>query len=95
MRRNGWVAALMAWLLVYSARGAVDEGLVGCWTFDEGQGQVLHDASGRGNDGQIRGAAWVKSGSGHALLFDGVDDYVDCGSGASLQWAGEAMTGSR
>ena len=58
------------------------------WDFDEGAGRVLHDRSGNGNHGQIHGASWVKSGTGHALRFDGVDDYVNCGEGASLDIVG-------
>ena len=30
-----------------------EEGLVGYWSFDEGEGQVAGDASGNGNDGQL------------------------------------------
>ena len=65
-----------------------DEGLVGNWSFDQGQGTVLRDQSGQGNDGQIHGAKWVKSGRGYALSFNGKTDYVDCGNGGSFssQW---------
>ena len=59
-------------------------GLVACWDCEEGAGTVLHDRSGNNNHGTIKGAKWVKSGSGYALRFDGVDDYVDCGAGQSL-----------
>ena len=61
-----------------------EKGLVAHWDFHEGTGEVLHDRSGNGNDGTIHGATWVKSGAGYALKFDGVDDYVDCGAGPSL-----------
>ncbi len=43
-------------------------GLVGFWDFDEGQGDVVHDKSGYGNDGTIHGM--------YSLDFDGVDDYI-------------------
>ncbi len=52
------------------------------------RGAVLQDQSGQGNDGQIHGAKWVKSGQGYALLFDGKTDYVDCGNGATLDITG-------
>ncbi len=65
-----------------------DEGLVGYWSFDQGQGDVLRDQRGQGNDGQIHGAKWVKSGRGYALWFNGKTDYVDCGDGASLDITG-------
>jgi hypothetical protein len=30
------------------------------YRFDEGQGETIHDASGRGNDARLESAAWVK-----------------------------------
>ena len=58
---------------------AEEKGLVGYWRFDEGKGNTAKDLSGRGNDGKIYGAQWVKGKYGTALKFDGIDDYVDCG----------------
>ena len=58
---------------------AGEEGLVGHWTFDEGQGSMARDASGNNHHGRIAGAQYVKRGEGFALKFDGRDDYVDCG----------------
>ena len=57
---------------------------------DEGEGTVAYDTSGYGNHGDLKpGPApnypgWVDGYYGKALSFDGVDDYVDCGSGESL-----------
>ena len=59
--------------------------LVAHWTFDAGQGDTLQDVSGQGHHGKIHGATWVSSPRGHALRFDGVDDYVDCGKTESLK----------
>ena len=62
-----------------------DEGLVGYWSFDEGEGGTAYDYSGYDNHGTIYGAAWVDEGiSGHALSFDGDEDYVDLGNDPSL-----------
>jgi len=47
------------------------------WKFDEGSGNIAYDSSGHGYDGTIYGATWVPCGSGYALDFDGIDDYVD------------------
>ena len=48
-----------------------------------------YDYSGHGNHGTITGATWVSKGRrGAALLFDGVDDYVDCGDDDSLKLTG-------
>ena len=78
--------------------------VVGSWHFDEGCGTTAYDGSGRGNNGTlVNGPAWVEGKYGRALQFDGVDDYVDCGSGTSLdvntitveawvKWTGGANT---
>jgi hypothetical protein len=55
-------------------------GLVGYWNFDEGAGTIAHDSSGNNNDGTIYGATWTSGKYGNALQFDGIDDYVLCGS---------------
>ena len=63
-----------------SANGAVadlNDGLVGYWSFDEGEGSTAYDYSGHGNHGTIYGAQWVTGVAGTALSFDGSDDYVD------------------
>jgi concanavalin A-like lectin/glucanase superfamily protein len=63
-------------------------GPVGYWNFNEAKGHILRDSSGHENHGRIHGAQWVKSGTGHALKFDGGNDYVDCGNHASLDIRG-------
>ena len=64
-------------------------GLVGYWSFD---GQYTtstagtRDVSGNNNWGAFNGGIKPVGGiSGQALSFDGVDDYVDAGNGASLK----------
>jgi|GEM_PF-378354 len=67
---------------------AAEEGCVLQLHFDEGEGQVVKDSSGKNNNGEIFNAKWVKEGkSGSALKFDVYDvnsNYVNCGSGKSL-----------
>jgi hypothetical protein len=58
--------------------------LAAYYTFDEGRGDTLRDHSGNENHGKNHGAQFVKVGTGHALRFDGKDDFVDCGNGPSL-----------
>ena len=53
--------------------------------FNEGSGTAAKDSSGYGNDGTIYGAKWVDGRCGKALSFDGVEDYVDCGTDPILQ----------
>ena len=56
----------------------LDDGLMGYWNFDEGQGSVAYDLSGGGHDASIYGAVFTDDGiSGSALSFDGVNDYVN------------------
>lgn len=64
----------------------IESGLVGHWNFNEGDGGILEDISGNGNDGTIEGASWAPGlRGGQALYFDGIDDYVIVNSSASLQ----------
>lgn len=65
-----------------------DSGLVAHWDCNKGTGEILHDRSGNKNHGKIHGAKWVQSGSGYALQFNGVDNYVDCGNDPSLDITG-------
>jgi hypothetical protein len=60
-------------LLIWSATGygAIDESMVLCLSFDEGQGNVAKDSSQYGNDGSAEGTQWVAGKFGKALEFDG------------------------
>ncbi len=51
--------------------------LVGHWLFNEGSGNNASDQSGYENYGVIHGTTWVPGIEENALLFDGVNDYVD------------------
>ena len=54
-----------------------------------GGGNKIYDRSPYGNIGTIIGATWLRTPSGlWVLSFDGSDDYVDCGSGSSLDITG-------
>ena len=63
-------------------------GKCGSWHFDEGAGTIANDSSEKCNDGKLvnMSAATCRVGGkiAGALAFDGTDDYVDCGNGASL-----------
>jgi hypothetical protein len=57
---------------------------VSWWKFDEGSGTTAYDSAGA-NNGTLNGDPnWVTGQIDGALSFDGVDDYVDCGSDSSL-----------
>jgi hypothetical protein len=87
------VLAMCAFALV-SPGGArrnvvVNEGLAVAYDFQEGKGTTLADGSGNRQTGKIFGAEWATLGKGYALRFDGVDDYVACGSSVDLNFDGE------
>ena len=48
------------------------------WGFDEGSGGTAFDSSGNGNDGTLVGPT-RSTGTVGALIFDGIDDYVQVG----------------
>ena len=72
--------------------GAAGLPLVGWWPMNEGSGQVVHDFSGYGNDGQLGSTpaaddndpSWIPGVLlGSALRFDG-NDFVKIPDAASL-----------
>ncbi len=61
--------------------------LVAWWKFDEAEGGEAADSSGNNIIGTLSGnPQWQPLGGkvGGALAFDGVDDFIDCGSDVSL-----------
>ncbi len=61
-----------------------DPNLVAHWKFDEGSGTIAYDSGGSSHGTLVNGPVWASGQVGGALEFDGVDDYVDCGNGASI-----------
>ena len=57
------------------------------WSFDEGSGTVLSEASGFGEQGQVQGATWTSGLTGKALDFDGTNDYVQFSTEPAIQGA--------
>jgi len=61
----------------------LSRGLIGCWLFNEGGGNIVYDLSGYGNHGTLGGGtagycpAWTAGKSGSVLSFDGNDDYIE------------------
>jgi hypothetical protein len=83
---------------------AASGGLVAAYSFDEGAGSSVADASANGNTGAIAGAAWSASGKfGGALSFDGSSSVVtvqdapslDLTTGMTLEaWVNPAAAGT-
>jgi len=67
-------------------------GPVAHWTLDDGEGTIALDSS-NGLDGILMGdPQWAAGIIGGALDFDGVDDYVDCGTNEVLNNLSDAIT---
>ncbi len=83
-RVNGRAIALLpatvmtCWIFCLSAWGA-PHGLILHYTFNEADGTVVHDHSGRENHARVHGATREKGPFGSAMRFDGDDDYLDAG----------------
>ena len=59
------------------------------YSFDEGSGAVVDDASGNNNTGTIVGASWTTGQYGSGLLFDGANDYLQVASSQTLNMTDE------
>jgi hypothetical protein len=76
---------------MYKELAGNESNLAAYYKMSNGSGTTLTDNQAGGiNNGTINGASWTASGaftgSGKALQFDGVDDYVDCAANdASLE----------
>ncbi len=54
-----------------------EEGLAAYWKFDEGEGEIVKDSTGNGNDGVVHNAKWLNTSYGSALEFNGKDSAVE------------------
>ena len=104
-RSMGLLCFVIAAATIFALPGAgpaagSTSGLVAAYSFDEGAGSVLTDASGNGHDGTISGATWAGGHDGGALSFNGSSASVDLGalgtfyqSGFTLEaWLQKATT---
>jgi len=64
----------------------LNQGLVGCWLFNEDGGNTAFDLSKNQNHGTLTGGAyWAIGEKSESVLSFDVDDYVDCGASTSSQ----------
>lgn len=62
-----------------------DPGLAGCWTFEEGAGDIARDRSDNNHNGTLKnGPVWVGDGIGSAIQLDGKAAHIDCGNSPML-----------
>ena len=79
-------------LRLYEAGQPYRWGLVGWWTFDRSDGEVIPDSSGNGAHGRLVGDAHVTTDAdrpGEVLSLDGDGDWVDVDGGAAIGTASE------
>ncbi|MBU0719618.1 MAG: hypothetical protein KJ749_15345 [Planctomycetes bacterium] len=67
----------------------LEDGLVGCWSFDEGQGMFAGDGSPSLAEGTINNGSWVKGDFGTALRLGGEDSFVSVPTPSGLNGANE------
>lgn len=77
MRASILAVVFFVLMMPLAAQPDPSEGLVGYWPMEEGSGDKVADATGKGHDGTIKNAKWVKGKYGNALEFNGVDSIVD------------------
>ncbi len=69
-----------------AATPSASSDLVAAYSFDEGSGTTVTDASGNGNNGTVSGATWTTSGKyGDALVFNGTSALVTINNSSSLE----------
>src|SRR5262245_30616145 len=69
--------ARVRWLRLEPLENRLALSLVAAYSFDQGAGTTVADASGIGNTGTISGATWTTSGKfGNALSFNGTSARV-------------------
>jgi len=77
-RKCTWVlvlAVLMGLTAPFPALADLNDGLVGCWSFDEGGGTYITDESGEANHGTLVNdtpSTWISGVRGTALYFPGI-----------------------
>jgi fibronectin type 3 domain-containing protein len=79
---------LIALLALSAASGAAPTGLVAAYSFDEGSGATVADASGSGNSGTAANTTWTTGGKfSNALVFNGTSSRVDISDAPALHFS--------
>lgn len=67
-------------------------GLAAAYSFNEGAGTVINDASGQQNTGSLRNGTGFQGAGNSALVFDGANDYAEVPNSPSLDITGNRVT---
>lgn len=82
---RAYAAELTAYQVQADMADAIAEhGPVAAYGFDEGDGALAHDATGRGNDGTLSGATWLADDDHTAVGLDGVTGTLVAGPSDGL-----------
>ena len=83
---RGWtmLCAVLTLMLVVTPTRAAGQAPVAAYSFDEGSGAAVTDASGRGNHGTTTSTTWGTGRFGGALSFNGTSSWVTVPDSASL-----------
>ena len=100
MKRNfnrlsaGCPSFLAAMFVLGLLAGTAHTAVIGQWTFNEGGGTIALDSSGQDNHAMIQGGAtYVSTSNGlFGISLDGIDDFVDFGQPAVLDFTTQAWT---
>ena len=77
-------------MIVATTLPAKTHGLAAAYSFDEGAGTAVADASGNGNNGTIGSATWTAYGRyGEALMFDGASAFLTVNDSARCTYHGD------
>ena len=83
--KSKFLSAFLLTVVLLPSTTSAAVGLVAEYSFNEGVGTTVSDASGNSNHGIVSGASWSTLGKyGGALSFDGVNDWVTINDSASL-----------
>ena len=78
--------ATTAIVVSVTTSGTPAAGLVAAYSFSEGAGTAVADASGTGNTGTVQNATWTTAGKyGNALVFNGTNALLTIPDSASLR----------
>ena len=89
MMKRWWLFGVLQVLAAAGFGQSLEDGLVGWWPFDEGQGIFAVDASPNMTEGTISNGTWVKGDFGTALKLGGQSSFVSFSAPTGLDGSAE------